>query len=174
MNKKNVLYIRNLNKTYAKNSSKSVQAIKNLNLDTLPGKDKLENHNKLSEDKIKEFENSINKFNKIVIKAGGGSRNFSKELTRFSEILNVPVVLAPGSLGVLSDEHKNNMHVGGSKGSISGNYAMQNANLLISIGSRSVCQSDCSGIGYPKAEAVININADLSDMMHYNNTLGLY
>ena len=46
------------------------------------------------------------KFNKIVIKAGGGSRNFSKELTRFSEILNVPVVLAPGSLGVLSDEHK--------------------------------------------------------------------
>ena len=50
---------------------------------------------------------------------------------------------------------------------------MQNAELLISIGSRSVCQSDCSGIGYPKAEAVVNINADLSDMMHYNNTLGL-
>ena len=45
--------------------------------------------------------------------------------------------------------------------------------LLISIGSRSVCQSDCSGIGYPNAETVININADLSDMMHYNNTLGL-
>ena len=41
-------------------------------------------------------------------------------------------------------------------------------NLLISIGFRSVCQSDCSGIGYPKAEGVININADLSDMMHYN------
>ena len=58
------------------------------------------------------------------------------------------------------------MHVGGSKGS-SGNYAMQNAELLISIGSRSVCQSDCSGIGYPNAK-VININADLADMMHYN------
>ena len=62
------------------------------------------------------------------------------------------------------------MHVGGSKGSISGNYAMQNAELLISIGSRSVCQSDCSGIGYPNAKEVININADLADMMHYNNT----
>ena len=83
------------------------------------------------------------------------------------------VVLAPGSLGVLPDAHENNMHVGGSKGSISGNYAMQNAKLLISIGSRSVCQSDCSGIGYPNAKLVININADLSDMMHYNNTLGL-
>ncbi len=37
MNKKNVLYIRNLNKTYAKNSSKSVQAIKNLNLEVNEG-----------------------------------------------------------------------------------------------------------------------------------------
>ena len=60
--------------------------IKNLNLDTLPGKDKLENHNKLSEDKkIKEFENAINKFNKIVIKAGGGSRNFSRNLRDFQK-----------------------------------------------------------------------------------------
>ena len=32
MNKKNVLYVKNLNKTYTKNSSKSVHAIKNLNL----------------------------------------------------------------------------------------------------------------------------------------------
>ncbi len=32
MNKKNVLYVKNLNKTYTKNSSKSVDAIKNLNL----------------------------------------------------------------------------------------------------------------------------------------------
>ena len=65
------------------------------------------------------------------------------------------------------------MHVGGSKGSISGNFAMSHAELLISIGSRSVCQSDCSGIGYPNAKNVININADLADMLHYNNTLGL-
>ena len=65
------------------------------------------------------------------------------------------------------------MHVGGSKGTISGNFAMNNAELLISIGSRSVCQSDCSGIGYPKVIQVVNINADLADMLHYSNTLGL-
>lgn len=147
--------------------------IKGLNLLTLPGKDSLEVKNNLNVDQIKEFEKLINKYDNIVVKAGGGSIKFSKELTKFSEHLNVPVVLAPGSLGVLPDVHENNMHVGGSKGSISGNFAMQNAKLLISIGSRSVCQSDCSGIGYPNAEAVININADLADMMHYNNTLGL-
>ena len=37
MNKKNVLYIKDLNKTYSKNSSKSVHAIKNLNLEVNEG-----------------------------------------------------------------------------------------------------------------------------------------
>ncbi len=37
MNKKNVLYVKNLNKTYSKNSSKSVHAIKNLNLEVKAG-----------------------------------------------------------------------------------------------------------------------------------------
>ncbi len=147
--------------------------IKGLSLITLPGRDSLEIKNNLNTEQVKEFEKLINKYENVVIKAGGGSVKFSKELKKFSENLNAPVVLAPGSLGVLPDSHENNMHVGGSKGSISGNYAMQNAKLLISIGSRSVCQSDCSGIGYPNAEAVVNINADLADMMHYNNTLGL-
>ena len=46
-------------------------------------------------------------------------------------------------------------------------------NLLIVIGSRAVCQADCSGIGYRSAKAVININGDLDDVSHYNNTLAL-
>jgi len=37
MNKKNVLYVKDLNKNYSKNSSKSVQAIKNLNLEVKEG-----------------------------------------------------------------------------------------------------------------------------------------
>ena len=65
------------------------------------------------------------------------------------------------------------MHVGGSKGSISGNYAMAEADLLIVIGSRAVCQADCSGIGYKRAQAVININGDLADALHYNKTVAL-
>jgi len=37
MNKKNVLYVKDLNKTYSKNGSKSVHAIKNLNLEVNEG-----------------------------------------------------------------------------------------------------------------------------------------
>ena len=37
MNKKNVLYVKNLNKTYSKNSSKSINALKDLNLEVNEG-----------------------------------------------------------------------------------------------------------------------------------------
>ena len=40
---------------------------------------------------------------------------------------------------------------------------MENADLLIAIGTRAVCQSDCSRTGYPNVKRVININADLDD-----------
>ena len=61
----------------------------------------------------------------------------------------------------------------GSKGSICGNFAMEEAELLIVAGSRAVCQSDCSGTGYPKAQHVININGELADASHYNRTTAL-
>jgi 3D-(3,5/4)-trihydroxycyclohexane-1,2-dione acylhydrolase (decyclizing) len=64
------------------------------------------------------------------------------------------------------------MTVGGSKGSISGNFAMDNADVLLVVGSRAVCQSDSSRTGYPNVKQVININSDLSAAMHYSNTLG--
>ena len=83
------------------------------------------------------------------------------------------VVLSPNSAGVLPDDHPLNMHVGGSKGSISGNFAMEEAELLVVAGSRAVCQSDCSGTGYPKVSHVINVNAELADASHYNHTTAL-
>ena len=110
---------------------------------------------------------------KVGIKAGGGTRGHDAAVRRLAEAAGAAVVLSPGSTGVLPDAHAQNMHVGGSKGSISGNYAMGEAELLMVIGSRAVCQADCSGIGYKNARAVININGDLADALHYNNTVAL-
>jgi 3D-(3,5/4)-trihydroxycyclohexane-1,2-dione acylhydrolase (decyclizing) len=50
---------------------------------------------------------------------------------------------------------------------------MENADLLVAVGTRSVCQSDCSRTGYPNAQHVININTDLDSALHYNRTLAL-
>ncbi|MGC1427870.1 MAG: thiamine pyrophosphate-dependent enzyme [Albidovulum sp.] len=110
---------------------------------------------------------------RIVIKAGGGTRAHSEAVRKLATRIGAPVVLSPGSTGVLMDGHNQNMHVGGSKGSLSGNYAMSNADAVIMIGSRGVCQADCSGVGYPNARAVMNINGDLDDLSHYANTVRL-
>lgn len=116
----------------------------------------------------------IRRHQRIAIKAGGGTRKFADQLRRLAELTGAVVLLSPGSTGVLTDADPRNMHVAGSKGSMSGNYAMERAELLIAIGSRAVCQSDCSGIGYPSVTDVININADVNDVQHYNNTLPLF
>src|SRR5262245_15219850 len=115
----------------------------------------------------------ISKAAKVAIKAGGGTRGHDAAIRRLAEAAGAAVILSPGSTGVLPDGHTQNMHVGGSKGSISGNYAMTEAELLVVIGSRAVCQADCSGIGYKGAQAVININGDLADATHYNKTTAL-
>ena len=110
---------------------------------------------------------------RIVIKAGGGTRGHAQAVQKLAEHIGATVVLSPGSSGVLPDAHPQNMHVGGSKGTISGNFAMQNADLVLMIGTRGVCQADCSGTGWPAAEAVININGDLGDASHYARTEAL-
>jgi 3D-(3,5/4)-trihydroxycyclohexane-1,2-dione acylhydrolase (decyclizing) len=110
---------------------------------------------------------------RIVIKAGGGSRRSANAVRDLAERIGAAVVLSPNSTGVLPDDHPQNMHVGGSKGSISGNFAMEHAELLIAIGTRAVCQADCSGTGYPRVQHVVNINGELADASHYNRTTAL-
>jgi 3D-(3,5/4)-trihydroxycyclohexane-1,2-dione acylhydrolase (decyclizing) len=110
---------------------------------------------------------------RVAIKAGGGSRGAAAAVRHLAEAAGAAVVLSPGSVGVLPDDHPQNLHVGGSKGSISGNWAMEEAELLVVIGSRAVCQADCSGIGWPKVGRVINLNADPVDVQHYNATIAL-
>ena len=65
----------------------------------------------------------IKAHNQIVMKVGGGGRGFAPQIRALAERVGAAVALSPGSTGVLSDAHSQNMHVGGSKGSISGNYA---------------------------------------------------
>ncbi len=144
-----------------------------LRLDSLPERPQPFVPYLLSDDLIKNAAELISKTSQVAIKAGGGSRKAAEALLYFAEMSGAVVVLSPGSTGVLPNDHPQNMHVGGSKGTISGNYAMQEAELVIFVGSRGVCQSDCSGMGWPKAKYVININTDFNDVLHYNNTLAL-
>jgi 3D-(3,5/4)-trihydroxycyclohexane-1,2-dione acylhydrolase (decyclizing) len=144
-----------------------------LNLAALPAKPALPAMAPASDDTIAAAARMVMLARRVAIKAGGGTRGHDAAVRRLALAAGAAVVLSPGSTGVLADAHAQNMHVGGSKGSISGNYAMAQADLVIVIGSRAVCQADCSGIGWKSAQAVININGDLADATHYNKTLAL-
>src|SRR6186713_3649765 len=144
-----------------------------VNLAALPARPQLPKLAPADDAAIDEAAGMIAKATKVAIKAGGGTRGHDAAVRRMAEAAGAAVILSPGSTGVLPDAHGQNMHVGGSKGSISGNYAMAEADLLIVVGSRAVCQADCSGIGYKRAQAVININGDLADALHYNKTIAL-
>jgi len=144
-----------------------------VNIATLPARQALPPMAPARSDDLRAAVDFIRNRKRIVIKAGGGTRAHYKAVRALACRIGAPVVLSPGSTGVMMDAHAQNMHVGGSKGSISGNYAMQNADALIVIGSRAVCQADCSGVGYPNVEAVLNINGDFDDLTHYANTVGL-
>jgi 3D-(3,5/4)-trihydroxycyclohexane-1,2-dione acylhydrolase (decyclizing) len=111
---------------------------------------------------------------RVVIKVGGGGRMAGSELTALLEHSNGVLVHTPIATGCIPYRHPQNMGVGGSKGSLCGNFAMENADLLVAIGTRAVCQSDCSRTGYPNVKHVININANLDDATHYNHCLAFF
>ena len=144
-----------------------------LNLDALPVRPRWAPLVSADPESFREAATLLRRHERIVLKAGGGTRCHSAAVRDLAEATGAAVVLSPGSVGVLPDAHPQNMHVGGSKGSMSGNFAMAEGRLVVVVGSRAVCQADCSGTGYPRAEAVININQDPDDLLHYNRTTAL-
>lgn len=110
---------------------------------------------------------------RVVVKIGGGGRQAGPELAQLLDLADGVAVTSPLVSGVIPFEHPRNMTVGGSKGSLCGNYAMETADLLIAVGTRFVCQSDCSRTGYPRVENVVNINGDVEAAGHYNRAIAL-
>ncbi len=144
-----------------------------LNLAALPDRPHLPPLGPADKTCFAEAASAIRRAKRVVIKAGGGTRGQDAAIRRLAKAAGATVILSPGSTGVLGDADPRNMHVAGAKGSISGNYAMEHADLVIVAGSRAVCQADCSGIGYKSAAHVVNINGDLADALHYNHTTAL-
>jgi len=116
---------------------------------------------------------AIREARRVVVKIGGGGRGAASPLLTLLERADAVAVTAPLVSGVVPYDHPRNMTVGGSKGSICGNFAMDEADLLIAVGTRAVCQSDSSRTGYPQVRRVINVNADPDAALHYGRTIAL-
>jgi 3D-(3,5/4)-trihydroxycyclohexane-1,2-dione acylhydrolase (decyclizing) len=108
---------------------------------------------------------------KVALRVGGGARNAGPEITELLDLVDGMAVVSPLASGVIPYSNPRNMMVGGSKGTLCGNYAMEHAELLLAIGSRFVCQSDCSRTAYLKVQRVINVNTETEAALHYSDTL---
>ena len=109
---------------------------------------------------------------RITVKTGGGAVNVSAEvLDEFLNLTDAVYVHGPQVPGLYPYSKERNMTVGGSKGSICGNYAMNECDLVIVIGARGVCQWDSSGTAFRKAKKMININCDYDDLGQYSNSI---
>ena len=113
----------------------------------------------------------VRKATAITIKFGGGAKNCGREIEELADFVDAVVVSGAKMSGMIPFSRPRFMSVGGSKGSICGNYAMENADLVIVIGSRAVCQWDCSGTAWKRAGAIINFNASIDDASHYNRSV---
>lgn len=109
----------------------------------------------------------------IVIKFGGGAAECGPELAELAELIDAVLVSGAKMTGVVPYSNKRFMTVGGSKGSLCGNFAMNEADLVIIVGARSVCQWDCSGTAWKKARRIINFNTRVNDSGHYNRSVSV-
>ena len=147
--------------------------IQNFNLDELPDQPLPQSGPAGDDRAYEQAVQHILRAKKILVKIGGGGRGAGSQLLEFLSITNGVAVTSPLVPGVIPFFHPQNMTIGGSKGSLSGNFAMAQADLLIAVGTRFVCQSDCSRTGYPNLSAVITINADPDTAIHYSKNTPL-
>lgn len=88
----------------------------------------------------------IKKSNRPVLYAGNGIRlsNGYKEFKNVIEKLNIPVITAWDSIDLIPDEHQLYVGRAGIMGDRAGNFAVQNSDLVISIG----CRLSIRQVGY--------------------------
>ncbi len=125
----------------------------------------------VNEDLLLQAFEAVKKSKRILIKLGGGADGCGDEIIELAELLDAVIVAGAKMTGVVPYHHPRFMGIGGSKGSVCGNYAMNEADLLIAVGGRAVCQWDCSGTAWKNVKQVVNFNYSAKHINHYNRSI---
>jgi 3D-(3,5/4)-trihydroxycyclohexane-1,2-dione acylhydrolase (decyclizing) len=108
---------------------------------------------------------------RITIKYGGGAVNCGPEIVALAGLTDSVIASGAKTVGIVPYSERRYMSVGGSKGSLCGYFAINEADLVIVIGDRGVCQWDCSGTCWKRAKGIINFNIDPYHVNQYNRSL---
>ncbi len=147
--------------------------IKNLNLLELPSSFEQSPSAVADEQVFSRATEAARSASRVTIKFGGGARGCGEEIVELSRMLDAAIVSGAGSSGVVPYQEMRYMTLGGSKGSLSGNFAMNEADLVVIIGARAVCQWDSSGTAWKNASQVINFNIEPGHAAHYNRSIAI-
>ena len=86
--------------------------------------------------KIKNVSNIINQAKKPVFYIGQGCNNYSEDLTKLIKMSNIPVTTTLHAMGVFDENHPLSLKFLGMHGNVAANYAIQDSDCIIAIGSR--------------------------------------
>ena len=127
-----------------------------------------------SEDEIRRFANCIENAERPIIIAGNGIRlSKSNSLFReFAETWNIPVVCTFLAIDILPSDHPLAIGRIGIKGDRAGNFALQNADLVISLGSRFSVASTGFEYDYFAREAHVLV-VDIDPQEHKKGTVAI-
>lgn len=139
--------------------------------DELKGYDSKEDEAQLpppvSEDVVKKIADELKNAKRPVIYAGGGIR-LSGGYGAFRSViekLNVPIVTYWNSVDLIEDAHPLYVGRGGNMGDRPGNFAVQNADLVLAIGTRiSIRQTGYDFSTWARAARVIMVDIDRAEM----------
>lgn len=122
---------------------------------------------KVSEETVRTILEKIRRAKRPVIYAGGGIRLSGgfEAFRKMIEHLQVPVVTYWNSVDLIEDAHELYVGRGGNMGDRAGNFAVQNADLLLAIGTRiSIRQTGYSFDTWAREAEVIMVDIDAAEM----------
>jgi len=124
-------------------------------------------NNLLSESSCQRFFSLLSESRRPLIYAGGGviNANASAQLRAFASTLKIPVASTLMGLGGFDTKHPLSLHMLGMHGTASANYAVDDCDLLIAIGSR--FDDRVAGVPAkfaPKAKRIVHFDIDPSEI----------
>ena len=127
---------------------------------------------RLNEEKSSEFFTHLGNSKRPLIYFGGGviSASASKELREFVDYFNLPAVSTLMGLGAVDTQHPSSLHMLGMHGTPYANYAVQESDFLIAIGSR--FDDRVAGVSEkfaPKAKVIAHFDVDPSEINKVKN-----
>ena len=122
---------------------------------------------KLSEDTVKEIIEKIRNAKRPVLHAGYGIRlsGAYETFRRAMEKMNIPVVTYWNAIDLIEDEHRLYVGRAGNMGDRPGNWAIQNADLIVAVGTRiSIRQVGYNWKTWARAAEVVMVDIDKEEM----------